>query len=59
MPQVELTHLAEQSIRTLGDVRARQLIATYNAMRHQQRWPSWFAADAHRRGARPPDVRVA
>ena len=57
LPQVELTHLVRQSIRTLGDPRLRGLITTYNALRHQQRWPSWFPADVQR--ARPCDAHAA
>ena len=46
-----------QSIRTLGDQRLRGLITTYNALRHQQRWPSWFPADVQR--TRPRDAHAA
>ena len=57
MPQVELTHLVRQSMKTLGDLRVRGLVTTYNAIRHQQRWPAWFPADVQRAG--PRDARAA
>jgi len=56
MPQVELTHLVRQSMKTLGDLRLRRLVTTYNALRHQQRWPAWFPQDEVRAQA---DARVA
>jgi len=39
VPQVELTHLQRQSMRSVGDPQLRGFVTTYNAVRHQQRWP--------------------
>jgi len=44
LPSVQLTHLERQSFRMIGNDDFRTRVLVYNAVRHQDRWPSIFGS---------------